>query len=134
MSLPVRTMPWWGSESEHLPSQELAVADRRMSWTLKTLALLAIPAIGTALQPRAAEAQARGTLQAVATVVDTRPSFDGLRAAQAAVSSWSGAVETRRDTVQTVAQVSVEPRHTGAPEAPGSQPSALVVTVDFLRN
>ena len=110
------------------------MADRRMSWTFKTLALLAIPAIGTALQPCAAEAQARGTLQALATVVDTRPSFAGLRAAQAAVSSWSGAVETRRDTVQTVAQVSVEPRHTGAPEAPGSQPSALVVTVDFLRN
>src|SRR3989449_11767177 len=107
MSLPVRTMPWWGSESSTLPSQELAVADRRMSWTLKTLALLAIPAIGTALQPRAAEAQARGTLQAVATVVDTRPSFEGLLAPQAAVSSWSGAVETRHDTGQTVAQVSV---------------------------
>src|SRR2546427_9853167 len=102
MSLPVRTMPWWGSESSTLPSQELAVADRRMSWTLKTLALVAIPAIGTALQPRAAETQARGTLQAVATVGDTRPSFEGLRAAQGARSPWRRAGETRRDTVQTM--------------------------------
>ena len=105
-----------------------------MRWTIGKAISVATVALLAVSLPRAAEAQARGTLQAVATVVDTRPSFEGLRAAQAAVSSWSGAVETRRDTVQTVAQVSVEPRHTGAPEAPGSQPSALVVTVDFLRN
>ena len=127
-------MPWRGSESGTLPLQELAVADRRMSWTLKTLALVAIPAIWIALQPRAAEAQARGTLQAVATVIDTRPSFEGLRAAHAAVSAWSGAVETSRDSVQTVAQVSVEPTVAISPETRRPQPSALVVTVDFLRN
>jgi len=103
------------------------VADRRMSLTLKTLALVAIPVIGIALQPGTAEAQARGTLQAVATVVDTRSSFEGLRAAQAAVTAWRRTVPASRDSVQTVAQVSLEPRHR-------SQPGALVVTVDFLRN
>jgi len=88
--------------------------------------VLAVAGIATALQPNTAEAQARGTLQATATVVDTRPSLDGLRAAQAALSTWTGSAVAVRDSVQTVAQVSLQPR----PE----QSRALVVTVDFLRN
>ena len=97
-----------------------------ISWSMKTVAFLALAAVATALKPVTADAQARGTLQAVATVVDTRPSFDGLRAAQAAVSSWSGSAVAGRDSVQTVAQVSLQPRP--------AQSRALVVTVDFLRN
>jgi len=97
-----------------------------ISRILKAVAVVALAGIATALQPNTAEAQARGTLQATATVVDTRPSFDGLRAAQAAVSTWSGSAVAVRDSVQTVAQVSLQPR----PE----QSRALVVTVDFLRN
>jgi len=99
---------------------------KRISWTLKTVAVAALVVVGTALQPVTAEAQARGTLQATATVVDTRPSFDGLRAAQAAVSTFSGSTVTVRDSVQTVAQVSVQLRP--------AQSRDLVVTVDFLRN
>lgn len=99
---------------------------KRISWTLKAVAVVALAGVATALQPNTAEAQARGTLQATATVVDTRPSFDGLRAAQSAVSTWSGSPVAVRDSVQTVAQVSLQPR----PE----QSRTLVVTVDFLRN
>ena len=99
---------------------------KRISWTLKAVAVLAVAGVATALQPNTAEAQARGTLQATATVVDTRPSLDGLRAAQAALSTWTGSAVAVRDSVQTVAQVSLQPR----PE----QSRALVVTVDFLRN
>jgi len=97
-----------------------------ISRILKAVAVVALAGIATALQPNTAEAQARGTLQATATVVDTRPSFDGLRAAQAAVSTWSGSAVAVRDSVQTVAQVSLQPRP--------AQSRALVVTVDFLRN
>ncbi len=97
-----------------------------ISRTIKAVAVVALAAVGVALQPNTAEAQARGTLQAIATVVDTRPSFEGLRAAQAAVSNWSASAVAGRDTVQTVAQVALQPRP--------AQSRALVVTVDFLRN
>ncbi len=114
-----------GQERNTYPIRSWRVS-KRISWTLKAVAVLAVAAIGTAFQPNTAEAQARGTLQATATVVDTRPSFDGLRVAQAAVTTWSGSAVAVRDSVQTVAQVSLQPR----PE----QSRTLVVTVDFLRN
>jgi len=111
------------------------VADRSVGRTLKTLALVALPLVGIALRPNTAEAQARGTLQAVATVVDTRPSFEGLQAAQHAVSDFAHARTTVRDSVQTVAQVSLRTETPVADSAaPRTQPAALVVTVDFLRN
>jgi len=111
------------------------VTDRSFGRTLKTLALVALPLIGIALRPNTAEAQARGTLQAVATVVDTRPSFEGLQAAQHAVSDFASSRTTIRDSVQTVAQVSLRTETPAANAAtPRTQPGALIVTVDFLRN
>ena len=108
---------------------------KRISWTLKAVAVLAVAGIATALQPNTAEAQARGTLQAVATVVDTRPSFEGLQAAQHAVSDFASSRTTVRDSVQTVAQVSLRTETPAAnPATPRTQSGALVVTVDFLRN
>jgi hypothetical protein len=87
---------------------------------LKALTVAALVVLGAAALPVAAQAQARGTLQATATVVDTRPSFEALQAARAALQP-----ETHR-TVATVAQVSVE--------RPTSRPSAIVVTIDYSRN
>jgi len=111
------------------------VADRSVGRTLKTLALVALPLVGIALRPNTAEAQARGTLQAVATVVDTRPSFEGLQAAQHAVSDFASSRTTVRDSVQTVAQVSLRTETLAAnPTTPRTRSGALVVTVDFLRN
>jgi hypothetical protein len=82
--------------------------------------LLLVGAFGT----RAAEAQARGTLQATATVVDTRASLTALQAARSAISQ---AVTSERstNTVATVAQVSVA--------RPADRP-AVVVTIDYSRN
>lgn len=85
---------------------------------LKTLSVAAVLAIGAAALPAAAEAQARGTLQATATVVETRHSFEALQAAR-------HALEGQR-TVATVAQVSVD--------RPVTRPGTVVVTIDYSRN
>jgi hypothetical protein len=97
---------------------------------LKALAVGVLVVVGGAGLPAAAEAQARGTLQASATVVDTRQGFGALDAARAAVRS---ATESRLDSrigskesVTTVAQVSVA-------RSP-SRPSDLLVTIDYSRN
>jgi hypothetical protein len=97
---------------------------------LKALTVAALAVLGAAALPAAAEAQARGTLQATATVVDTRQGFGALDAARTAVRS---ATDFRTDSrignpeaVATVAQVFVE--------RPTSRPSTIVVTIDYSRN
>ena len=77
----------------------------------------------TALVGRRAEAQARGTLQATATVVDTRQGFEALSLVRQSVTN--SRIESR-ETVTTVAQVTTA--------RPASQPNTLLVTVDFSRN
>jgi len=93
---------------------------------LKALAVGALVLLGAAALPVAAEAQARGTLQATATVVDTRQGFGALDAARSAVRSATDSRIGNREAVATVAQVSVE--------RPANRPSALVVTIDYSRN
>jgi hypothetical protein len=96
---------------------------------LKMLAVVALVVLGGAGLPAAAEAQARGTLQASATVVDTKQGFGALDAARAALSAATDSRLDSRignvDSVMTVAQVSVERRVTQ---------SALLVTIDYSRN
>ena len=72
---------------------------------------------------RSAEAQARGTLQATATVVDTRQGFEAISAVRQAVTD--SRIESQH-SVATVAQISTE--------RPASKPSTMIVTVDFSRN
>ncbi|MGH7522303.1 MAG: hypothetical protein ACREMI_13595 [Gemmatimonadales bacterium] len=70
-----------------------------------------------------AEAQARGTLQATATVVDTRQGFEALSVVRQQLTD--SRVQSA-STVATVAQIS-----TARPE---TKPSAVVVTIDYSRN
>ena len=70
-----------------------------------------------------AEAQARGTLQATATVVDTRQGFEALSAVRQALTA--SRIESRH-AVETVAVISTE--------RPATNPRTVVVTVDFSRN
>lgn len=70
-----------------------------------------------------AEAQARGTLQATATVVDTRQGFESLALVREAVTN--SRIESA-NTVATVAQISTA--------RPATNPSTVVVTVDYSRN
>jgi hypothetical protein len=93
----------------------------RCSGILKVLSVVTVLLVGAAFAPRTAEAQARGTLQATATVVDTRTSFASLEAARDALRPAAG-----RRHVATVAQVSVQ--------RPEQRPSAVVVTIDYSRN
>jgi hypothetical protein len=75
------------------------------------------------LMGRTAEAQARGTVQATATVVDTRQGFEALATVRQVVT---GSRETADAAGATVAQVSTA--------RPAADPSRLIVTVDFSRN
>ncbi len=86
--------------------------------------IVAVLVVGAlTLMGRDAEAQARGTLQATATVVDTRQGFEALSAVRQAVTNSSTQSE---HAVSTVALISSE--------RPASKPSTVVVTVDFSRN
>lgn len=76
-----------------------------------------------ALCGRNAEAQARGSLQASATVVDTRQGFEALTAVRQAVTN--SRIESRQ-SVATVALVTTE--------QPSVKPDTLLITVDFARN
>jgi hypothetical protein len=79
------------------------------------------------VRPINAEAQARGTLQVTAQVVDTKASLDGLQAARMALRhATTGAQDANVDTVSTLAQVSVAQPATGR--------SDLVVTIDYSKN
>jgi hypothetical protein len=91
----------------------------------KVLAVLAVVTLGALALPVAAEAQSRGTLQATATIVDTRPSFTSLQAAQTALQAAVNPQAARR-AVTTVAQVSVD--------RSSARPGTVVVTIDFSRN
>jgi hypothetical protein len=72
---------------------------------------------------RDAEAQARGTLQATATVVDTRQGFEALTVVRQQLTDSS--IQSAH-TVATVAQISTT--------RPETKPSAVVVTIDYSRN
>ena len=85
------------------------------------LAVLVVGAL--MLMGRDAEAQARGTLQATATVVDTRQGFEALSSVRQAVTNSRLQSD---NAVATVAHVSTQ--------HPVSRPSTVVVTVDFSRN
>jgi hypothetical protein len=82
------------------------------------LAVAALTMVG-----RDAEAQARGTLQATATVVDTRQGFEALTVVRQQLTDSS--IQSAH-TVATVAQISTTRPETG--------PSAVVVTIDYSRN
>lgn len=84
-------------------------------------AILVVGAL--ALVGRDAEAQARGTLQARATVVDTRQGFEALSAVRQVVTSSRTEAS---QAVETVALVTTA--------RPAARPATVVVTVDFARN
>jgi hypothetical protein len=90
-----------------------------MRWSLAVV--LTVGALTMAGQT--AEAQARGTLQATATVVDTRQGFEALAVVRQSLTD--SRIESQ-STVATVAQISTA--------RPSSNPSTLVVTVDYSRN
>ena len=86
--------------------------------------LVAVVMVGALmLVGQSAEAQARGSLQATATVVDTRQGFEALSLVRQSVTDSK--VESAH-TVATVAQISTARAAT--------DPRTLVGTVDYSRN
>ena len=90
-----------------------------MSQLVRLAGVVASIVVTAALRPTVAEAQARGTLQVSAEVVDPKPSYEGLRAAQVALS-------TKNDAVSTLAHVSVA---YATEQHPG-----VVITIDYSHN
>lgn len=82
------------------------------------LAVAALMTVG-----RDAEAQGRGSLQATATVVDTRQGFEALSLVR---QNLTNSTIESASTVATVAQLSTD--------RPSTKPSAVVVTIDYSRN
>ena len=86
--------------------------------------------VGAALfvAPSLAEAQARGTLQATAVVVNTAPAFEVLRGVQAATRQWVRNDGQQESTVATLASITITEGQRSA------NARAVVVTVDYSRN
>ena len=94
---------------------------------IKAVSVATVLLVGGIVLPHTAEAQARGTLQATATVVDTRTSFASLEAARGAVGYSVAPGTAAQPTASTVAQISVQRPNQ-------SRPAALIVTIDYSRN
>jgi hypothetical protein len=91
----------------------------------RAISVATVLLIGSTILPRVAEAQARGTLQATATVVDTRTSFAALDVARIALQSAVSHQPVLTATA-TVAQVSVSRSEDRA--------AAILVTISYSRN
>ena len=81
---------------------------------------------GATLLPVAAQAQARGTLQVYAQVVDSKVSSDGLKAAKAALRDAPSTSGAARAAVPTLARVSIA-------YATEQRPT-VVLTIDYSSN
>jgi hypothetical protein len=92
----------------------------RVSW----LGALLVGA--STLLPVAAQAQARGTLQVYAQVVDTKVSSDGLNAAKAALRQAPSTAAAAQSAVSTLARVSIA-------YATQQRPT-VVLTIDYSSN
>ena len=100
----------------------------RGQWgSLMSRVFWAVALLGSAslLRPGVAEAQARGTLQVIAQVVDTKAGMDGLEMARAALRAKL-TVPRRSDAVPTLAHVSLS--------YATEQRPAVVVTIDYSSN
>ena len=103
------------------------MANRRRSTLARVVVAAVVVGAAGLSRPVHAEAQARGTLQVTAQVIDTKASFDGLQAARVALRQASaGAQNSDLDTVSTLAQVSIAQHPQGRSE--------LVVTIDYSKN
>ena len=103
------------------------MANRRRSTLARVIVVAVVLGAAWLSRPVHAEAQARGTLQVTAQVVDTKASFDGLQAARVALRhAATGTPNANIDTVSTLAQVSIA--------QPALGRSDLVVTIDYSKN
>ena len=103
------------------------MATRRRPWLARVVVAVVVVGAASLGRPINAEAQARGTLQVTAQVVDTKASFDGLQAARVALRQVAAGTQiTNIDTVSTLAQVSIA--------QPSQGRSELVVTIDYSKN
>ena len=103
------------------------MANRRRSTLARVIVVAVVLGAAWLSRPVHAEAQARGTLQVTAQVIDTKASLDGLQAARSALrQAAAGTQSSDLDTVPTLAQVSVA--------RPPQGRSELVVTIDYSKN
>src|SRR2546430_4300585 len=96
----VRTVPYHSEQHmTRTPMSTTMTSRRRSAITRAVVAGLVFGAVWLG-RPTTAEAQARGTLQITAQVVDTKASFDGLQAARVALRhAATGTPNANIDTV-----------------------------------
>ena len=103
------------------------MANRRRPGLARIVVALVVVGAAWLGRPINAEAQARGTLQVTAQVIDIKASFDGLQAARIALRQAAAGTESSNvDTVPTLAQVGIA--------RPPQGRSDLVVTIDYSKN
>lgn len=99
----------------------------KRSDVLRSVAVAALVLGASVLRPAIAEAQARGTLQVTAQVVDIKASSQALQTARATLYGAPASSSPRSsDAVSTLAQVSVA--------YPTAARAAVVVTIDYSKN
>ena len=127
LAIRVRTVPYHSAQHmARTPMSTTMTSRLRSAITRAVVAGLVLGAVWLG-RPTTAEAQARGTLQVTAQVVDTKASFDGLQAARVALRhAATGTPNANIDTVSTLAQVSIA--------QPALGRSDLVVTIDYSKN
>src|SRR5436309_12881274 len=122
LAIRVRTVPYHSAQHMARTPMSTTMTSRLRSAITRALVAGIVLAAVWLGRPTTAEAQARGTLQVTAQVVDTKASFHGLQAASVAPRhAATGTPHANIDTVSTLAQVSIAP--------PPHSPSALVATV-----
>src|SRR5256885_13270894 len=106
----VRTVPYYSAQHmARTPMSTTMTSRRRSAITRAVVAVLVFGAVWLG-RPLSAEAQARGTLQVTAQVVDTKASFDGLQAARGAPRhAAGGGQKAKNDNVSTPAAVRLAP-------------------------
>src|SRR6266702_8455826 len=114
LAIRVRTVPHQSAHHMARTTMSTTITSRRRSAITRAVVAVLLFGVAWLGRPLNAEAQARGTLQVTAQVVDTKASYDGLQAARVALRhAAAGTRNANIDTVSTLAQVSIAQPVTG---------------------
>src|SRR6266516_214929 len=84
LAIRVRTVPYHSAQHKGRTPMSTTMTSRRRSAITRAVVAVLVFGVVWLGRPLNAEAQARGTLQVTAQVVDTKASYDGLQAARVA--------------------------------------------------
>jgi hypothetical protein len=119
-------MPYPGAEGGSTSNLGAAMSSLKRSDILGSVVVALLVLGASMLRPAAAEAQARGTLQVTAQVVDIKASSQALQVARATLFGPSTGAGARSDeAVSTLAHVTLA--------YPTAERSGVLVTIDYSK-